>query len=160
MRFRHAQAACRPFSSNVLSARSHLAAQFCWGAYPVLKAAATPGFARAGSLPRLVAVASFHPSTHYFAEISGEDDIELARRAAALGVPQLVRATRMEPAKWQPDGAVHQILREQLGDTDCTFECADGTHGFMIRSTMKSAREAAAVRKGIGELISFCGGRL
>ena len=71
-------------------------------------------------------------------------------------MPQLVRATRMEPAKWQPDGAVHQILREQLGDTDCTFECADGTHGFMIRSTMKSAREAAAVRKGIGELISFC----
>ena len=143
-----------------LNAPAAAGTQFCWGAYPVLKAAVTPELARASSRPRLVAAASFHPSAHHFAEISGEDDVELIRQAAALSVPHLVRPTRMEPATWQPGGAVHTLLREKLGDTDCSFESADGTHGFMVRSTMKSPKEAEAVRKGIGELVAFCRSRL
>lgn len=138
----------------------YAAVGFCWGAYPVLKAAANPLRAGGDACPRLAAAAHFHPSAHGIAQLMGEDAIEMARQAAALGVPQLVRVTSMEPASWQPGGAAHSVLRDKLGDKDCDFGAIAGTHGFMVRSTMESTADRAAVRAGVDALVSFCVERL
>ena len=133
---------------------------FCWGAYPVLKASASPLHAALDASPRLAAAVHFHPSAAKICEIMGEDSVELARQAASLGVPQLVRSTSMEPASWQPGGAVHMALKEKLVESDCDFGTIGAQHGFMVRATMNSAAERSAVREGLDALVSFCAPRL
>lgn len=52
------------------------------------------------------------------------------------------------------------MLRDKLGDKDCDFGAIAGTHGFMVRSTMESTADRAAVRAGVDALVSFCVERL
>lgn len=118
---------------------------FCFGAY---------GSIHCGKYPEVFSCnASFHPSTENFCKSTGEDDLDLCH---AVRVPQLVVATSMESAKWQPGGEA-QSTCEATG-TPTTWYLEDTQrHGFMMRGDTTNAETLCAIKKWLQVLFEFLG---
>ena len=128
---------------------------FCWGAFPLFKVAGL-----AGSRPKLVCCASFHPSVMGVAKELGENCEEIVQQAVASGCAQMVVATPMEPKEWQPDGSVQKMLVSGLGEAAVSFTATTQQHGYMTRGDTTKPAVLMEVEKSIREVISFVRPRL
>ena len=119
------------------------AAGFCFGSYGAMHCSK---FAETFSCS-----ASFHPSTEGFCKSTNEDDLALCR---GVKVPQLVVATSMESARWQPGGDA-QSACEEAGVLTTWLNEPKQKHGFMMRGDTSDAETLAAIRKYMKLMFEF-----
>merc|ERR1712032_1681987 len=95
--------------------------------------------------------AMFHPSTESFCKSTNEDDLALCR---AVKVPQLVVATSMESARWQPNGEAQAACEESGTVTTWLLEERQ-KHGFMMRGDTSNDETLAAIKLYMQKLFEF-----
>lgn len=124
---------------------------FCWGAWVVMRACAE--FAGA-----FACGASAHPSVSGMTTRWGEDEPALLR---AVRAPQLVLASKDEPASWKPGGTAEQTLRAAGGGPATVFrEFGSMSHGFVPRGNIDDPAVAVEVSRAMEYIKGFLGKHL
>lgn len=122
---------------------------FCWGAWVVIRAC--------GTFPDVfVCGASAHPSVHSIAGLRGEREEELLAQVKA---PQLVLATKDEPAGWKPGGAAEAVLK-QVSSGHVFKEIGAVNHGFVPRGDLTDPVMAEAVSTAMSYIKGFFGNHI
>ena len=123
---------------------------FCWGAWVVIRGcAAFPA--------EFVCGASAHPSVDKMASRWGEDEGEIL---AGVRAPQLVLATKDEPASWKPDGSAERALRAAGSAGHVFKEFRAMSHGFVPRGDLGNPSVAAEVSRALEYVRGFFGRHL
>jgi len=131
---------------------------FCWGAFPVWKACADPDLAPR----RLACGVSMHPSLHAVAGLVGEDADQIV---SSVRCPQLVVASKDEPAEWKPGGKVDSAVRSLGGEVAAgsKFQAyEERQHGWVTRGSFDDEGVErdfnAAIDATVEFIVAHCGG--
>ncbi|OLP78198.1 Carboxymethylenebutenolidase-like [Symbiodinium microadriaticum] len=113
---------------------------FCWGAWVVAHSCARFGF-RCGAMA--------HPSIHTLTLRWGEDEEALL---SGINVPQLVLASKDEPATWKPGGRAEKLLKSE---SSIFKEFPSMSHGFVPRGDLKDSQVASDVARAMEYIKGF-----
>jgi len=108
---------------------------FCWGTY---------GSMHCAEFPEFKACVGYHPSNEGFCKATKEDDLEVCRK---IKCPQLMFATKLESARWKPDGEAHKACEATLPGK-VTWKSVEQNHGYMTRGDTKQPETLDAVKNG------------
>lgn len=123
---------------------------FCWGAWVVIRGC--------GDFPDQFACGmSAHPSVHNIVGVRGEKEVELVEKVKA---PQLVLASKDEPAGWKPGGAVEEQLRAKGIGGSVFKEFGNMKHGWVPRGDLQDPTTAAEVARALEYMKGFLGKHL
>jgi len=94
--------------------------------------------------PEFKACVGYHPSNEGFCKATKEDDLEVCRK---IKCPQLMFATKLESARWKPDGEAHKACEATLPGK-VTWKSVEQNHGYMTRGDTKQPETLDAVKNG------------
>lgn len=110
---------------------------FCWGAYAVVKAAATG---------KVAAGCSFHPSTSVAHRFYDEEEVAIA---SAVKAPIMFNTAGNDPDNLREGGAVVEAVRSAAGQDCVTVDFPDMKHGWVSRGDASDAAIARDVEKAL-----------
>lgn len=122
---------------------------FCYGTWMACKACSDEII-----VEHVTCAIHFHPSVELVEKAHGKDDLALCSTCKR---PQMLHATKNESTNWKPEGAAHQLLKENENVPEVQFTLAPSSqnHGFMTRVDMSQEANKAAVKEGVDLAVAF-----